>query len=274
MSDIDTTLLSQIQQDAEHLARTASDILRDEQEKFTIQTFKDSAGVDIATSADLKSEKYIMDFIHRKYPTHGIYAEESGVTETNGHYVWVIDPLDGTKEYVRGLSEYNCLIAVEYKNEVVVGVIFRNGVNELYSALKGESGRLNGKPIHVSGEVDISKAFIGFHMPTKALNDGKIEFQMNVLNRFVKQSYRVRPGWDDAKCAGWVARGVLDAHVIFDFAGWYDIAPAVLLVEEAGGIVTDLSGNPIINRHLSNGMILSNKAIHPKILDILKSVQN
>jgi myo-inositol-1(or 4)-monophosphatase len=272
MNDIDTTFLSQIQQDAENLVRQASDILRGEQEKFTIQKIKDSAGIDIATSADLKSEKYILDFIHRKYPIHGIYAEESGVTETKGDYVWVIDPLDGTKEYVRGLSEFNCLIAVEYKNDVVVGVIFRNGVNEVYSVRKGESGRLNGKPIHVSGEGDLSKAFIGFHMPTKALSDKNIEYQMKVLNRFVKQSYRVRPGWDDAKCAGWVARGVLDAHIIFNFVGWYDIAPAVLLVEESGGVVTDLYGNPIRNRDISHGMILANRAIHSNVLHVIQSI--
>jgi myo-inositol-1(or 4)-monophosphatase len=274
MNDIDVATVSRIRRDAEELAKKAGVLLADEQTKFTIHKIKDPAGVDLSTSADIKSEKFIMDFIHANYPKHGIFAEESGITDGSAEYVWVIDPLDGTKEYARGLSEYNCLIAVEYHGELVVGITQRNGVNELYSAMKGNPSLLNGKPIHVSKESDMSKAFIGFHIPTKSKDERVIDTQLGILNRFVKQCYRVRPGWDDAKLAGWVARGVLDAHIIsmFKGCGWYDIAPGILQVESAGGIVTDLDGNPIKNRDLSHGMVLANREIHAKILDIIHAV--
>jgi myo-inositol-1(or 4)-monophosphatase len=260
-------LLKQIRNDAEYLVREAGKILTDNQDKFQVVKMKDT--VDLATSADLASEKFIMDFIKNKYPDHGIYSEEAGVSGKDKEFQWIIDPLDGTKEYSRGLREYNCLIAIEQNQILSVGAMFRNGVNELYSCQIGCGATLQEKSIRVSDQSDINKSFVGFHVPTKTHPDDKITREMNVLNTLVRTVYRVRPGWDDAKCCGWVARGVLDAHIISASVNkWYDIASGILLVEEAGGIVSDWYGDPIMDRNLSNGVILSNRNIYPAILKL------
>jgi myo-inositol-1(or 4)-monophosphatase len=261
-------VLNQIRNDCEYLVREAGKILAADQATFQIAKMKDA--VDLATSADLASEKFIMDFIKNKYPDHGIFSEEAGISGADKEFQWIIDPLDGTKEYSRGLREYNCLVAVEQNKILSVGAMFRNGVMELYSCQKGCGATLQEKTIHVSNQNDFSKSFVGFHVPTRNHPEEKIVREMGVLNKLVRTVYRVRPGWDDAKCCGWVARGVLDAHIISGNVNkWYDIASGILLVEEAGGIVTDWYGDPIVDRNLSRGVILSNKGIYPDILKLI-----
>jgi myo-inositol-1(or 4)-monophosphatase len=271
MNNLDQDLLREIRSDAQYLVREGGKILAENQKNFTVVKMKDS--VDLATSADIASEKFIIDFIKKKYPDHGIYSEEAGVYNSKSEFVWVIDPLDGTKEYSRGLTEYNCLIAVEYREELVIGAMQRNGVNELYSAAAGLGTTLNDNIIQVSSQPELSKAFIGFHVPTSNQPERKISREMEVLNSLVHRTYRVRPGWDDAKCAAWVARGVLDAHIITaNVNRWYDIAASIVMVKEAGGDVTDWNGNPIRDRNLTQGMILSNRHIHGALLALINGV--
>jgi fructose-1,6-bisphosphatase/inositol monophosphatase family enzyme len=255
----------QLQMDAEFLVREAGKILAECQDNFSVVKMKDP--VDLATNADIAAEKFITDFIRRKYPGHGIFAEESGSYQSDRDFIWIIDPLDGTKDYCRGLTEYNCLVAVEYKGKVVAGTMQRNGINELYSASSGNGVILNQKSITVSSQTDIAKSFVGFHVPKKTQSDEMIKRGINALENLVRHAYRVRPGWDNAKSSGLVARGAFEANVICpDVIKWYDIAPLIIIVEEAGGKVTNWQGAPITNRDLSMGMIISNTHIHDEIL--------
>lgn len=263
-------LYKQIRNDTEYLASEAGKILADTQDKFKVVKMKDA--VDLATSADLASEKFIIDFIKNKYPDHSIYSEEAGIINPNHDFLWIIDPLDGTKEYVKGLEEYNCLIGVEYKNELVVGSVRRNGVNELYSGAQGLGSYLNHKQIHVSNQSDLANSFIGFHMPTRSQTEAQINTELRLLHNLINKTYRIRPAWDDAKSIVWVARGILDGHIIGKLKGWFDVAAALAILKEAGGTVTDWRGNDIKNQDISHGLVVSNSVIHKNLLNEVNNI--
>lgn len=255
---------------AELVAEKATKLLIRYQKKAKVVKMKDLK--DLVTSADLASEKLIIKMIRKKFPQHGIFSEEAGGKTGNFEFVWIVDPLDGTKEYARGLKEYNCLIAVEHKDQLVVGVQKRIGTDELYSCTYQNGAYLDHKPIKVSTTDDLAKSFIGVHLPTSSTPVNQTEKMMVLTKKLILSTYRVRPGWDDAHLLSWVARGVLDGHIITSGIknGWYDLASGILLVGEAGGIVTDMNGDRIKNRNLTNGIVASNGKIHEKLLQLIR----
>jgi myo-inositol-1(or 4)-monophosphatase len=263
----------QIRLDAEYLVSEAGRILAGMQSSFTVSKLKDA--VDLVTSADLAAEKFIIDFIKDKYPDHAIFSEEIGSILKPSDYQWIIDPLDGTKEYSKGLSLYNCLIAVEYKGSAIVGAMQRNGVNELYSAQQGVGSTLSEKSIHVSKCQDLCKSFIGFHIPPKAKPNNEKELEMRLLKNVIDHVYRIRPNWDDANSSVWVARGITDGYIVGPNTpgGWHDVAGALLIVAEAGGKVTDWQGNPICNHDLSHGLVMSNGLVHSDLLSLINDLK-
>jgi len=266
---MNSILYKQFEQDALQWVREAGSILIEQEQAFEITQRKDE--FDIATSADVAVEKFLTSKILEKYPDHGIYGEEFGTTNSNAEYIWVLDPLDCTKEYIKGIGEYNCLVAVEYKQELVAGVIRRFGHSVYYTVSRANGAYQDGKPIRVSSTGSFNSSFIGMNIPNrKKCTDEQIDQQIKILAAFAKIVYRVRPGWDDAKLFSWVAQGALEACVSFPNNNkWFDVAPALLLVEEAGGKVTDWDGNPIVNHDLSKGIIVSNGLLHDKILAII-----
>lgn len=118
----------------EEMARGAGEILLKAQSNFKIVNQKDNQ--DIATSADIASEEFIINKILDKYPTHGIISEEKGSINSEAEFKWIIDPLDGTKEFVRGIPQWNCSIALQYQIETIVACVYRPYENVMYSAGK------------------------------------------------------------------------------------------------------------------------------------------
>lgn len=259
----------QLQNDALTIAKKAMDILVPMQGKETTAVQKDEG--DLSTSADLASEAYIIDAIKALYPNHAIYSEERGDIPGTDPYRWVIDPLDGTKEFVRGLEEYNCLIAIEHHGQPVVGVTIQHGLNNTYVASKGNGAFLNTKPLHVSLEKPLATMFVGFNLPNRKLAPEAIENDLSLLNTLIHTVYRVRPCWDQAKAMAWVARGALDANVtpghVFK---WHDLASSIPIVQEAGGIITDWHGNPVTENTITHGVIASHsRKTHDQFLALI-----
>lgn len=258
--------------DAAFIAQKAGVLLKQMQATATVAVQKDE--VDIATTADLAAEKLIVDFIHKEYPDHGVYSEEMGNSTGPSAFSWVIDPLDGTKEYAKHLPDYGCLIAVEENGDLVACASYIEGGYGLYGTWLGGGAYLNDNPIHVSATSDSAKSTISFHIPIKSTAPAEKDKDMKVLRAFLDTIYRVRGFFFDAKTLGWVADGRIDAHVIpANVPQWYDAASALLLVEEAGGKVTNWHGNPIKNRDLTHGVVASNGKIHEQILNIIRKFE-
>jgi len=219
---------------------------------------------DIVTSADLESEENIINIIKKEFPDHEILAEESGSTGSHD-YVWVIDPLDGTVNFSRSSPIFGISIGLMHKNELVLGVISLPALNQIYWAIKGEGAYANNQIIHVSDK-DGSDASIYFAGVRKVSHD------INAKNGFLSLVKEFPANFRLYGCAVYnstsVATGKAEALVSYSEKP-VDVAAGILIVQEAGGIVTDIEGNEATI--YSEKFILSNKKIHGKIIDALKS---
>jgi len=227
-------------QDIIYIAKEAGEIIRNAHgTRFTIE-IKSNNLKNLVTEIDKKSERTIIDFIKKKYPSHNILAEEGGETKSSSDYLWVIDPLDGTTNFAHGLPIFSVSIGLQYKNETVAGVVYDVMRDVIYSAEKGSGSFENGKKIFVNSNENIEESLLVTGFPYNVAENPE-----KVFERFIEMFWEVHLNpWDI--CAG------------------------KLIVEEAGGKVTDFNGNPI---SIFNKTILStNGKIHTKMIELLNKV--
>lgn len=191
------------------------------------------------TIADVETEKAIKDVILGAFPEHGFYGEETGKTNADADYLWLIDPIDGTKSFVRQYPFFSTQIALMHKGELVVGVSNGMMFNERAWACKGEGAFLNGKPLKVSDitELDLSALSTG-NLPSIAATP-----QWANLGELITKVHRIR-GYGDFYHYHLLASGKIEIIVESDL-NILDIAALTVINREAGAIVTDLQGNDI-----------------------------
>ncbi|MBK7630364.1 MAG: inositol monophosphatase [Ignavibacteriales bacterium] len=219
----------------------------------------------LVTEIDKKSEIAIMDFISRKYPTHNILTEESGEHKKYSDYLWVIDPIDGTTNFAHGLPIFSVSIGVMKKNEIIAGVVYDVMQNIFYSAEKGSGTFANDKKIKVSDNYNIGLGVLVTGFPYDVADNPDKAFER--FESLTKQARAVRRLGSAAIDFCYVARGVFDGFWEVSLQPW-DICAGKLLVEEAGGLVTDFSGNEI--DIFTSQILASNKKIHQQMIDGLK----
>jgi myo-inositol-1(or 4)-monophosphatase len=221
---------------------------------------------DFVTIIDKESEKVIIDTIKKHFPDHLFLAEESLKECGRETYRWIIDPLDGTTNYIHSYPVFSISIALEYKEEIIVGVILDPLRNELFWTEKGTGAYLNCAPIEVS-KVEMSESLVttGFPFRSKEMIDTYMKLFKNV---FLKVGDLRRSG-SAALDLAYLACGRCDGFFEFGLSPW-DIAAGSLLIKEAGGIVTDFAGDA---HYLGTGNIVAgNPAIHKEILEEVKNV--
>ena len=237
--------------------------------KFFNNDFKISnkEGVNnLVTEADHASEKAIIDVIQREFPDHQILSEEIGKLETQSEYKWVIDPIDGTVNFAHGIP-LNCVsIGIEWKGEVILAAVYNPHLHEFYFAEKGKGATLNDKPIHVSGESSVIKACLVTGFPYTYINipNGPLE----IFERFIRKGVPVRRLGSAAIDLCWVAAGRFDGFYEHKLEAW-DSAAGYLIVEEAGGKVTDHEGNRFsIYQHR---ILATNGKIHDEMIAVINN---
>jgi myo-inositol-1(or 4)-monophosphatase len=212
--------------------------------RFFNQTFKVSnkEGINnLVTEADHASEKAIIEVIHKNFPDHQILGEESGEIAKSSSFKWIIDPIDGTVNFAHGIP-LNCVsIAIEENGVIIMGAVYNPHINEFFFAEKGKGASLNGNPIHVSDQKDLIKACLvtGFPYTYINMDNGPLE----VFEKFIRKGVPVRRLGSAAIDLCWVAAGRFDGFYEHKLEAW-DSAAGYLIVEEAGGKVTDQLGNP------------------------------
>jgi myo-inositol-1(or 4)-monophosphatase len=219
----------------------------------------------LVTQIDKKAEEIIISKIKRTYPDHDFLAEESGSHNKKSDYRWIIDPLDGTLNFTHGIPLYSVSIAVEVKGVVVAGVVYEPNLGELFTAEKGKGAFLNNKPIHVS-RVDTlieSMMVTGFPYTIKENPDNAVQHFVNML----MQVQGIRRLGSAAVDLCYVACGRFEGFWEVSLNAW-DMAAAMLFIEEAGGRFTDLHGKPstIYNKRV----LATNGLIHDSVLEVLK----
>jgi myo-inositol-1(or 4)-monophosphatase len=219
----------------------------------------------LVSEIDKGSEALIIGRIREKYPDHDILAEESGESGTDADYTWVIDPLDGTTNYLHGVPIFSVTIGIERRGELVAGVIYDPNRDELYTVEKGAGAYCNGKRISVSTQSTLISSVLVTGFPYDiAENPGNL---MRHFEGFLMEARGLRRLGSAAIDLAYVAHGRFDGYYEGHLNAW-DMAAGVLLVREAGGRVTDFAGKPIDIRQKT--IVASNGVIHEAMLAVLR----
>ncbi len=218
----------------------------------------------LVTEADHASEKAIIQVIRASFPDHYILTEESGELPSKSEYKWIVDPIDGTVNFAHGIPLHCVSVAVEFRSEMILGMVFNPHMNELFFAEKDKGATLNDRPIRVSREEDAMSSCLVTGFPYQYINqpNGPLE----VFGRLVREGVPVRRMGSAALDLCWVACGRFDGFYEHKLEAW-DSAAGSLIVREAGGRVTDLKGkNYSVYQH---GMVATNGLIHDQMLNII-----
>ena len=196
---------------------------------------------DFVSEVDKGAEKAIIDIIRKAYPNHSILAEESGNHKGTDDYEWIIDPLDGTTNFLYGFPQFAVSIAVRHKNRITQGVVYNPLSQELFSASRGNGAQLNDRRIRVTPRKSLEGALIGTGIPYRDAQMHLMDDYLGMMKAIIPGTAGVRRPGSAALDLAFVAAGRLDGFWELDLNIW-DIAAGVLLVEEAGGLVGDLNG--------------------------------
>ena len=230
----------------------------------SFKVFEKTTPLDLVTALDKASEDAIISFIKEQFPDHHILAEESGGLEnvTDG-ILWIIDPLDGTMNFVHSIPIFTISIAAYADNEVKVGVIYQPMTNELFVAEKNRGAYLNGTKLHVSAITEIKQAVVAAGFPYD-LDEATIPY----IEQLLKVGNPIRILGSAALNLAYIASGRFDVFWGSNLYPW-DVAAGKLLVEEAGGSVTHYDGTP--HTIFKNPTIAaSNTLLHQEVLKRLR----
>jgi myo-inositol-1(or 4)-monophosphatase len=232
-------------------ARRAGAVLGRNFKKRDKLTVEKKGHNDFVSSADLAAERAIIDVIHKHYPDHAIHAEESGISGESDH-VWIIDPLDGTTNYLHGFPVFAISIGLQINGRLEHAVVYDPMREELFTASKGAGAQLDGHKIRVSGNKDLDRSLIGTGFPIRQA-DSEMGPYLAMLAKVVKNTSGVRRPGAAALDLCYVAAGRLDAFWETGLQPW-DLAAGTLIIREAGGIVSALDGG---ENHLETGHVLA-----------------
>ncbi|MBZ5561052.1 MAG: inositol monophosphatase [Acidobacteriia bacterium] len=221
---------------------------------------------DLVTEADRRSEALIVERLRARFPKHGIVAEEGGGQQTDSEYCWYVDPLDGTTNFAHGFPVYCVTLGLACRGEVVAGVVYDPTREELYTAERGSGAYLHGQRIQVSKTAQLAEGLLATGFPPFARNhDLNIEYYF----RFTKLSHGIRRAGSAALDLCSVASGRFDAFWELKLNPW-DKAAGSLLVEEAGGRVTDVRGERF--NLLGDDIFASNGLVHDEMCQVFTEV--
>ncbi|HSG74858.1 MAG TPA: inositol monophosphatase family protein [Burkholderiales bacterium] len=222
---------------------------------------------DFVTQVDKAAEQAIIDVIRRAYPEHGFLAEESGASAgARPEFLWVIDPLDGTTNYIHGFPQYCVSIALEHKGVLTQAVVYDPAKNELFTASRGRGAFLDDRRMRASKCTQLAGALVGTGFPFKELDH--IDAYMRQLRTVMSTAAGVRRAGAAALDLAYVAAGRLDAFWEMGLSRW-DMAAGALLIQEAGGLVSDLDGKA---GFLDSGEIAAAAPkVMPQLLDALRA---
>jgi myo-inositol-1(or 4)-monophosphatase len=226
---------------------------------------KDGQMTNLVTEIDKYSERMIIDRIKKIYPSHDFLAEESGAADIFSEYRWIIDPLDGTVNFTHGLPIFCVSIGLEYKGEIILGVVYDPSLDELFTAEKGKGAWLNKKRIEVSKTAKLIESLVVTGFPY-TVNQNP-EPDITHFRNFVVEAQAVRRLGSAALDLCAVAAGRFDGFWEGALHSW-DMAAGVLIVTEAGGKWTDYNGTPstVYNKQ----MLATNGLIHEQMIEVLK----
>lgn len=246
---------------AVNAARAAGNLILRSQDKLDSIRVSEKKPRDYVTDIDVQVEREIIQLIRKSHPNHGILGEESGETTGKDDYVWIIDPIDGTRNFIHGFPQFAVSIAIRHKGKIEHGVIYDPIRQELFTATRGKGARLNDHRIRVSKISKLEESLLGTGFPSLR-SEELIEAYVQSLKTLLPISGDLRRAGAATLDLAYVACGRLDGFWEMGLKLW-DIAAGSLLIKEAGGLVCDINGG---DDYLKTGNIVAG---NPKILKLL-----
>jgi myo-inositol-1(or 4)-monophosphatase len=221
---------------------------------------------DFVTEVDHAAERTIVDTLLKAYPDHAILAEESGASGTS-EYTWIIDPLDGTTNFIHGFPQYAVSIALQHRDLITQAVVFDPTRNELFTATRGRGAFLNERRMRVSRRDKLGESLIGTGFPFRSLEH--LDEYVRMFKSITEHTAGIRRPGAAALDLAYVAAGRLDGFWEIGLSPW-DMAAGSLLILEAGGLVSDFDGEP---GYLADGRIVCGAPkIFPQLLQLVRNV--
>ena len=253
-------------------ARSAGELILRSADSVSRLSVDQKGKNDYASEVDRMAEREIISIIKTAYPEHAILAEESGKHKGND-FVWIIDPLDGTTNFLHGFPQYSVSIALKYKGKLEVGVVYDPLRDELFTAKRGGGAMLNSRRLRVTNQNSLKGALIGTGFPFKT--DRDLDAYLGMFRALTTECAGIRRAGSAALDLAYVAAGRMDGYWEIGVMEW-DMAAGILLIKEAGGVVTDFSFN---DNYLESGNVivgspkmhqLMYQLIEPHVTDNLK----
>jgi myo-inositol-1(or 4)-monophosphatase len=254
-------------------ARAAGNVLLRYYDRIDSLTITTKGKNEFVSEVDRAAEEVIIETLRKAYPDHAILAEESGRSEGND-FQWVIDPLDGTTNYLHGFPQFSVSIALKHKGVLEHGVVYDPLREEMFTASRGSGALLNDRRIRVTQRKGLEGALIGTGFPYR--EHSHLEAYLGMFRELIQKTAGIRRPGSAALDLAYVAAGRLDGFWELDLSEW-DIAAGTLLIREAGGTVTDIRGG---GSHLQSGNLIAGgikvhgallQAIRPHLAEELRS---
>ena len=249
------------------IAREAGIFLKDK--LHSVHTINYKGDINLVTEVDKISEEMITSKIKTLFPDHDILAEEFTDINSGSDFRWIIDPLDGTTNYTHGFPFFCVSLGLERLNTMIVGIVYDPILDEMFVAEKGKGAFLNEREIHVSNTHSIIKSLLATGFPYDIQKDN--DNNLNYFNKMILKAQAIRRAGSASLDLAYVAAGRFDGFWELKLNPW-DIAAGWLLVEEAGGLVTDIGGRDYYLE--SSSILASNGRIHKEMIDVLKRAES
>ena len=244
-------------------ARRAGNLIHRAADNLDHLTVTKKSNADYVSEVDKAAERTIIETILDVYPTHAILAEESG-SQGESEYLWIIDPLDGTTNFLHGYQQYSVSIALQHNGVLTQAVIYDPTKNDLFTATRGRGAFLNDRRIRVSKRGELADSLIGTGFPYSKFDH--LDAYMDILKDMMKKTAGLRRPGSAALDLAYTAAGRYDGFFETGLKPW-DIAAGCLLITEAGGLVSDLQGNDSYLR--SGHLCAGNPRIFAQMLQVI-----
>jgi len=246
-------------------ARAAGQVLRARFRRGDLGTPERKGLHDFVTAADREAEQAVVNLLRSRHPEHSIMAEEGTPTALRGTYRWIVDPLDGTTNFIHGVTPFCVSVAVEDGDGIVAGAIHDPIHDETFHAWRGGGARLDGTGIRCSRPTDVAEALVATGLPFREL--GRLPQYLQALEAIVRRTAGLRRAGSAAIDLAYTACGRYDGFFELGLSRW-DVAAGILIVREAGGVVTDWLGQ---DRTLDTGdVVAAGPELHRVLLGITR----
>ncbi|MCB0494815.1 MAG: inositol monophosphatase [Cyclobacteriaceae bacterium] len=260
--------LEKIGADAKVLVKEVGAFIKEQSGKFNIERIEEKGLNDLVSYVDKEAEQKLVNGLKKVLPEAGFITEEGTASFTNEVYKWIIDPLDGTTNFMHGLPVFSISVALLFEDELVLGIVYEINKDELFYAHKGGGAWLNDQKISVSSIAGLNRSLLATGFPY--YNFDRLETYIEMLKHFMKHTHGLRRMGSAAVDLAYVACGRFEGFFEYNLNPW-DVAGGAFIVKEAGGTVTDFKGE---DNFLFGKSIVAAGDVTPELINAIDSIWN